>query len=355
MLPDPTDAELARNLAGASNDAERQRIDAWASESPANGARLEELRTVWAAAGPAELSDSSALWARVRARTIAVDLPSEPIAPRRAAIVEQPRRLMHTMRSVATAAGLIIAVGGAVLLLRQSSPPGASTPATAAAHEYSTGRGKQATVQLADGSHIMLAPQSRVRIRPGFGGASREIDVEGEAMIDVAHDASRPFRVHIGNAVAEDIGTRFDIRSYAGEQTVMVAVAEGAVSLGSKVDSAARRSARAAEGVVLHAGVVGHLDAQGRVTTRQPAQLVDVFAWTSGTLTFDGAGFDDVRHTLERWYDVRIQVDGASLLNRRVTARFNGQAAHAVISDLATTLGANVEWRGNVAVLTARP
>src|SRR5437016_1358078 len=79
-------------------------------------------------------------------------------------------------------------------------------------------------------------------------------------------------------AVAEDIGTRFDLRAYAEDSLVAVAVAEGAVALGRGAVPAetARRDGRpVAEGIVVRPGEIATLAPNGAVTTARGAALAD--------------------------------------------------------------------------------
>lgn len=91
---------------------------------------------------------------------------------------------------------------------------------------YATSEGEQRNFELDDGSVIFLNTRSRVTVR--FSKHSRDIDLqEGQAMFDVEHDATRPFRVHVGAAVIQAVGTQFDVRRI--EDRITVAVVEGIV------------------------------------------------------------------------------------------------------------------------------
>jgi transmembrane sensor len=356
--PAPTDAELARYLTDECAVLEARSIEGWLAEDDANRARLAELRIIWNAPRAGTHLNTDALWSRVRARTTSMDDRARSTRLANA----QPRRARASfeLRKAATvAAGMIVVVGGVLAISQMQTRSGTaarSEAVTAAprAREYSTGRGEHVTIQLSDGSRATLAPLTRLRILPGFGTATRDVELRGEAILDVAHDASRPFRVHTSTAVAQDLGTRFDIRAYTEESTVTVAVAEGAVSLGRTADSTPTTGARVAEGVVIRAGSLGRLDGRGRVTTREALHLPDYFGWTSGNLAFNDMALEDVQHTLERWYAVRVLVDDPALRSRRLTARFEGQSVHSIVNALAITLDADAQWRGAVVTLTRR-
>ena len=353
----PSDADLALFITGGCTPREAQRIERWIGEGDRNRGRIQELRLLLREDGSGEAEDVEALWNRVRVRTIHAERMSvvnasrpkavRPAAPgRRGLPAWKPRRVAVVVALFVIGSGLtIMRVRAATTVAVAPAPPAASF------HDYTTGRGEHATVLLADGSQVTLAPESRLRVPASFGNSLREVEIEGEAVLDVVHDGAHPFRVHAGGAVAEDIGTRFDIRRYGGERSVTVAVAEGAVSLGK---GSPGETVRTAEGILVKAGGVARLEDGGRVAAIQGARAADYFGWTRGALVFTDVPMEAVRETLDRWFAAQVQIDDR-LKARRVTARFAGQSERSFIDALATTLDAEVEWHGAVVTLRARP
>lgn len=97
---------------------------------------------------------------------------------------------------------------------------------------YETVVGEQRTLELEDGSVVFLNTKST--IRSDFSAAARDIYLnEGQALFQVRHDASRPFRVHTKTATIQAIGTQFDMRLY--DDRTSVAVVEGTVAVTSGV------------------------------------------------------------------------------------------------------------------------
>jgi len=349
----PSDAELARFITGDCSSVEVKRIDQWLSESAAHQARVNGLRTIWDVPRPIADANVDALWFGLRTRMQTQELrPVIDFAPR----TENRLRtfVLRYRRAAGIAAAFLVAIASGAAIRQIQRDARASLRRFPGAREYSTGRGERVDLQLSDGSHVTLAPLTRIRILPGFGEQAREITVDGEAILDVVHDESRPFRVHAGTAVAEDIGTRFVIRSYANDSAVTVAVAEGAVSLGRKPDTTASPVSRSAEGVVVRAGEFGQLGGGGHVTSRHQANIADHFRWATGDLSFDDASLDEVRHTLERWYDVKVLVADSGMRARRLTGHFRGQSSHAILGAIAITLGAELEWRGTTVTMSPR-
>src|ERR1700722_18020756 len=123
------------------------------------------------------------------------------------------------MRFFAVAATVLLAIGFITYLAL--SPTG---------ERYSTPIGGIASVPLADGSHITLntATQVHVELTP----QERRIRLDdGEAFFEVAHDASRPFVVQVGNKRVIAVGTKFSVRRVGDD--IRVVVTEGKVRVDS--------------------------------------------------------------------------------------------------------------------------
>jgi len=97
-----------------------------------------------------------------------------------------------------TAAAVLLICVGLALFIRQ-------TP-----QEFRTALGEQRSVLLADGSRATLNTASTIEVILQKG--RREVRlVQGEALFEVAHDATRPFVVRAGNALLKDVGTQFNV------------------------------------------------------------------------------------------------------------------------------------------------
>lgn len=87
--------------------------------------------------------------------------------------------------------------------------------------DYVTGTAETRTVDLSDGSQLILAPRSAVKLSYSVG--KRDIRLlKGEALFTVRHDMARPFEVHTDKLTVTDIGTIFDVRLARGEEEVSV-------------------------------------------------------------------------------------------------------------------------------------
>ncbi len=280
-----------------------------------------------------------AMWERVHARTR--DVGREP-----AMFSRGKRRSTNTAGLLGIAASFIVIVGAGALLVRAEMKRGDTAISMPA--EYSTARGQYATVHLTDSSEVTLAPESRLVVSAQFAEGTREISLEGEAVFDVRHDAAHPFRVSARGATIQDIGTRFDVRAYKNDYALIVAVAEGSVSLGRTRADSTHSS------VLLNRGDVGTVDSLGNASTQHGARATGYLAWATGTLSFVDQPLPEVLRTIARWYDVDVRVTDSVLAQRRVNAEFSRSAsASAMIGELAIAMDARVERTGRV--ITLRP
>jgi len=308
-----------------------------------------------------------ALWTRVRARTLDAGLDARLDAgddraqgAEAAAARRFPSRFPRRLGSYATAASLAIIAGAGALLIRARER---SAKHDAAPGLYHTSRGQYATIRLADSTEVTLAPESRLTISARFAQGDRDLSLDGEAIFSVRHDAAHPFRVHARSALIRDVGTRFDLRAYASDAAVTVAVAEGSVLLGGPhSDSAAAPAPGAhaivlrqgAHAIVLRQGEVGTLDEQGNASIERPVGAASYLGWPGGTLSFENRPLPEVLRAIARWYDLDVRVTDARLARRLVTAEFSRQSATGMIDALALAMDATVERHGQVITLVPK-
>ena len=215
--------------------------------------------------------------------------------------------------------------------------------------EYATAPGQRAMVRLPDGSQVTLSVASRLRYPESFPGAARrEIHLEGEAVFEVKHDSRRPFVVHSGDAVTEDLGTTFSVRAYPTDTAVRVVVTEGSVELRARRLPAGRR------GVVLVAGQLGELNRNGNTVVRSEANASRYLAWRDGRLTIDDTPLRIALPELSRWYDLHFVLHDPTLGNRILTASFGGDSVTQTLDLVAAALDARYERVGRTVTWYAK-
>jgi transmembrane sensor len=309
---------IDRYLAGEASPEERASVDAWATTQPDRAAALAWLRTQSRAIEP--VFDAAAAWRRFK---------QEP-APR---VVRRAKPIWRIAAAILLVAGL----GASWTLLRNRTPGVPPLMREAFALD-----GQRTTVTLRDGTRISLNGGSRLQYASDFGEKHRDVYLEGEGYFEVVHDDRRPFRVHAGTGIAEDVGTKFTVRAYASDTAMHVAVSEGIVAIGQ--DTATVR---------VNAGELGVLTRSGLATVSRAASLDKYIGWTTGTLVFESVSLAAAARQIQHWYGVKVAIPDSALAQRPVTARFRGESVTQVLDALAAALGAQV--RNSAGTFTLSP
>jgi len=332
MLDETDFARIDRFLAGECTPGEAAAVERWIEGDADRRALVATLRST-ARAGDWH-ADSSSAWARVRQealQTAATRVARFP-APRPA-----PLRIWAAAAAIA-----LVALGVQLWNLRQRS----SRPTTTAAMaEAVAPLAQRATVTLPDGSRVLLAPESRLRWAPGLRGGTREVSLEGEAFFAVAHDAARPFIVRAAAATARVLGTRFLVRSRAGEGPDQVVVAEGRVLV---------RPVSGEGGRVLATGDLGTVRGGDRLEVRHGVSLDAELDWTDGRLVFQDAPVPAAFARLERWYGMRLVAADTTIAARRFSGTIENLPANELVQALSLALDARAQLRPGVVAFYAR-
>ncbi|HEV2751545.1 MAG TPA: FecR domain-containing protein [Gemmatimonadales bacterium] len=329
---------LDRFVAGRGAPDEMAALGAWVNSDPELRALASLLRAVGEPSGADRREwDVRSAWQRLHRRMGAPPLQLGPLAAHPGA---SPLR-----RALSAAAVLVLVALASLWFVARwrgdTIPP----------RDFATRRSQTAVLELPDGSRVMLGPASSLRFRDRgvLGvGSSRDVYLEGEAYLEVKHDAIRPFRVHTAAGFVEDVGTEFLVSAYPEVPGMRVVVATGMVALYGTPPSIARRPL-----LTLAHGDVADLAVSGVATVTHDVNLAPYLAWTHGDLAFDGARLGDVIPALERWYDIEIRLSDSLLAERRVTATFRRESLSQVLELLALSLDVHVQREGRTVLLTS--
>ena len=156
-------------------------------------------------------------------------------------------------------------------------------------------RGGTYNVELSDGTEVFLNAESILRFPNSFEeGTCREIWIDGEAYFKVKRDEAHPFVVHTGNIEVEVLGTEFNLMAYHQNPEEHVTL----VRVKVKVRDCERRGE-----VVLTPGVQAVFDKDREIMTSQKVDVGYYTAWMEDLFAFRETPFDEVMRILARWYD----------------------------------------------------
>jgi len=195
---------------------------------------------------------------------------------------------------------------------------------------YRTGIGERRVVALQDGSKVTLNTASTVEV--AFTAHERRVRlVRGEALFEVAHDASKPFLVDAGAARFRALGTAFNVR--VRSDVVELTVTQGVVAVVAGEAGVAQASAAkivAGGGAVVRSGAVAP-------TALDDQHLRQRTAWQEGVLEFDGESLAQVVGEFNRYRRQPIVIGDARLESLRIGGRFEVDEADRFLTALTSS------------------
>jgi ferric-dicitrate binding protein FerR (iron transport regulator) len=187
--------------------------------------------------------------------------------------------------------------------LAHSSPAKSSRSIKNGFVELSTSKGATERIVLSDGSTIVVNASSRIRYPQQFSATGRDVYLEeGEAFFTVAPNPESAFTVHTGDIHTTALGTTFNIRDYAHENRITVALLSGKV----KIDRT-RNGKSEGTAMILMPNEQVYYDVQSlqlvKSTFTQPEEIT---GWKQGYLVFKDASYNEVITEIENRYGVTI-------------------------------------------------
>lgn len=296
---------LQSNETGAD---ERAACASWRTESAAHELAWQRICALWGDFEPA----------RATAARTAVE----------AALMLPRRRRERAKRSVA-ALSLVLLAGFGIALQRDWFA------------DYRTNSSTARTFELEDHSVITLDAGSAADV-VFEAGRRRVVLRRGEILVEVAHDARRPFVVETPEGSARALGTRYLVARHVDHTRVAVLESSVRVCGGGGV----------ADCVDLQPGEQVHISR----TSLGAVARVDIdaaVAWQRNRLAVDDAPVAEVLAALQRHRPGRIQFNAEALAGVRVSGVFPLDDTDRALDVLASTLPLRVERYTSLLVTVA--
>lgn len=191
---------------------------------------------------------------------------------------------------------------------------------------------------LPDSSSVWLNSATVLQYSGDFTN-NREIRLQGEAYFEVTKDRNHPFRVTFRDNRLVVTGTRFLVKSYAGEDISRIGVKEGSVRVYHNSDSTSLKRNNSL-----------FIDELGDTAVFETTNLADIDAWREGVLNFNNIPLGEALNTLERYYGIHINVGTLSgtTIEKHITATYPpGTSLGEVMEGLRHLLDFRYEFTGS--------
>jgi len=180
-----------------------------------------------------------------------------------------------------------------------------------------TSSDQQKEVMLPDGSMVWLNENSELKYPTSFNTNLREIELSGDAVFEVTHNADQAFVVQSDDLSVKVLGTRFNVNTIEENATVYV--------INGKVQVSNAHQPSDLE-IITKGMSVEYNSTKGqlkRTKNFDPNQLY----WMNKTLSFNNKPLENVFAVLESQFDVDIEVQNPDLISCIVNGEFIDKTA----------------------------
>lgn len=157
-------------------------------------------------------------------------------------------------------------------------------------------RGKRTSLTLSDGTKLWLNSGSRAIFPVVFTKNKREIYLEGEAYLEVAHNPDKPFFVITNNIHVRVFGTKFNISAYPDDEATSVVLVEGCIE--ATVDS---------KKMMMKPNQLLTYQKKSGATNMEETDVLPFTSWKDGWIYCEKENLGTIATKLSRYYNVQIE------------------------------------------------
>lgn len=201
-----------------------------------------------------------------------------------------------------------------------------------------TAAGEKFSHTLPDSSTVWLNANSQLSYAEDFNVSGRIVHLKGEAFFEVKKAEGKRFTVLTDAAKTEVIGTSFNVSAYADEP-VSVQVVTGKVAFSPVNED---------NSIFLEPGMEGVLGENGS-DEPEKSEIEDqnFRAWQNNELVFSNTSLQQLKQTLEAYFNVQITIDNPNLSNCRFTATFDQPDISEILKVLSITGNLTYDQQGS--------
>ncbi|WP_426702185.1 FecR family protein [Rhodanobacter sp. Col0626] len=281
------------------SDAERAAFERWHAASPAHALAYREVERLWEQGADAVLD------------------PAVMAAAERA-LWEAPPESRRRVRQWFVPA---FAIAAMVLLALLVVPRWRAAHMTIPETRYATVTGQQHTVNLKDGSSIVLDTDTVLIAR--YDASVRRIDLlRGQAQFHVHGNKSWPFVVHVQHGTVTAVGTKFQVR--VNDAATTVTLLEGKLAIATTAGGQSQHAS-------LGAAEQLQFNQEGVISPVHHADMEAAEGWTAGKLFVHDWFLPDLLAEMNRYSTTRLRIVDPSLRHVRISGAFHTDDQQALL------------------------
>jgi len=163
--------------------------------------------------------------------------------------------------------------------------------------------GKRTSLTLSDGTEVWLNSGTQLDFPSEFTGDKREIQLNGEIFINVAHNSKIPFIVHTQGMDIHVQGTSFNVSAYYDDNKKTVVLVNGKVKINMEGSYTAELLANE------------KFEITDDNIIKESVNVSEYISWTKGILEFDETPISEILRKIGRYYNVQFESSPEIKLN----------------------------------------
>lgn len=198
---------------------------------------------------------------------------------------------------------------------------------------------------LNDGSLVWLRGESKVLYYEKPDEGARYTTFQGEALFEVAKDASHPFIVQCGEVKVSVLGTSFNIKT--GVNQVELTVLTGKVNLSSAANTAG-------VDVLPQEKIIYKSNGEFEKLSTSPQEITSLTVNTDYNMQFTNTGMDEVVNRLESKFNVSVKLSDKRIRNCKITMDFTDQSLEKSLQLISEVLDVTYSIQDKTVTLTGK-
>lgn len=233
-------------------------------------------------------------------------------------------------------------------------------------NKYSTPLGSRSSIELLDGTKIWLNSGSTLNIPQDFNVDNKKVFISGEAYFEVAKSENRPFYVITEGPDIKVLGTKFNVKAFPNEESIVTSLFEGKIKImHKKTDNSeaweydlkpmqVAKYMKASEKIS-----ISFMDSDPpessaeKITPKQKvSEIENIVYWKDGNLVFENETLEEISYKLHRWYGMNVIIEDNELRKSRYTGVFrNNETIFQVLDAFCLTQPLSYSISGNNLVI----
>lgn len=201
-------------------------------------------------------------------------------------------------------------------------------------------KGQKVKIKLPDGSTVWINSDSRLSYNNQFNKTDRKISLEGEGFFEVKPNKKCPFIVQAYDMEIEALGTSFLVTAY-DKSAISTVLKEGRTKVTTPVGK-----------FFMHPNDRITYNGFSKKITEERVYDASVFSsWIDDYIHFENEKFEQIIATLERSYNVSIEVTNKDLLNRRFTGTVPNQGVESVLKYISMSVPFQIQKQNDLLLI----